>query len=476
MDRNSGLIQFEPATSLEDVYKTMSTGPLLTPREIQAFYRGGINKVRGGDKVGNLARGLERSWHASFFKAFLAGHPGVGKSTEMTRLVEMVNHRFRAIRFQVTEDLDPGSFKPFDVLLLMMTRIVEETAKPVSEGGAGQNPAESLLQEIYDWFAQEEKTHTTSEKAGVEVSAGMGPPASSLWQKVSGLFANIKGEIKYASDRSTKVVEYRLQRVSSLLALVNKLVSQCNDLLRGATGHEWMFIGEDFDKPGIPIRLVEDFFLNYANIFKGLQGHAIFTIPIGLVYSERGTQLPCSPERIHVVPDTPVFDRDHTECRQGRSALLQILVARVSPKLFGSNQMKRLIIASGGNLRDLFGMVRQAADWALDRGANGKIGKADADRAIAFLRTDYTRKLGVGPYDAAELTYAQKAERLVAVYGQDRDYDVPDPILYSLLNARAVLEFDGERWFGVHPLVVDILKRQGRLVSAEGGKVRGGTE
>src|SRR5262245_24975265 len=87
MTRHSGLIQLEPATSLEDVYKTLAPEPLMTPSEIDAFYRSGINKVRGGDKIGNLARGLERSWRAGFFKAFLAGHPGVGKSTEMTRLV-----------------------------------------------------------------------------------------------------------------------------------------------------------------------------------------------------------------------------------------------------------------------------------------------------------------------------------------------------------------------------------------------------
>src|SRR5207244_1346093 len=155
MNCKSGLTQLEPATSLEDVYKTLSPEPLLTPPELQAFYRGGINEVRGGDKVGNLALGLERSWRAGFFKALLGGHPGVGKSTEMTRLVERVSARYRSIRFQVTRDLDPGSFKPFDVLLLMMTRIVEETAKPVSEGGADKTPSEGLLQEIDDWFAKE---------------------------------------------------------------------------------------------------------------------------------------------------------------------------------------------------------------------------------------------------------------------------------------------------------------------------------
>ncbi len=470
------LTLLEPAQRLDDVYKTLSTEPLMTPPEIQAFYRPEINDVRGGDKVSRIEMHLKRSWGAAFYKALLAGHPGVGKSTEMTRLSEKVNDRFRIIRFQVTTDLDPNSFKPFDVLLLMAIRIAEETAKPVSDGGAGKAPSDRLLEQVYNWYATKEEAVTTSVRTEVGASAGISPPAGPFWEWATGWFAKAKGEIKYTSDRSTKLVEYRLERVSSLLELANKLLNECNDLLREATSHEWLFIGEDFDK-GVPIPRVEDFFLSYGNIFKEIQAHAIFTVPIGLVYSEKGKNLPCGLDQIHVVPDTPVFDREHKECKGGRVALRQILEARVSPKLFGQGQMKRLSVASGGNLRDLFTMVNEAADSAvLHDPPKDKIGKTEVDRAISELRTDYTRKLGVGPYDPAELSYAQKAERLVAIYKQEPDHEIPDNVLYSLLNSRAVQEFNGERWFGAHPLVVDILKRQGKLVAEGNGEVPGGTE
>ena len=115
MTRKTGLMQLEPATTLDDVYKTVSPEPLMTPPEIEAFYRGRLNEVRGGDQVGNMALGLEVPGERASTKAFLMGHPGVGKSTELTRLVERMSSRFRAIRFQVTRELDPGSFKPFDV-------------------------------------------------------------------------------------------------------------------------------------------------------------------------------------------------------------------------------------------------------------------------------------------------------------------------------------------------------------------------
>ena len=264
-----------------------------------------------------MALGLERSWRKVFYKAFLAGHLGVGKLTEMTRLVAKVNGRFRIIRFRVTTDLDPGSFKPFDVLLLMMTLIVEETAKPVSEGGAGRVPSDSLLQEMDDWFAKEEATVTESRNP-----AWRHPPGSDRLPVVSGRKPLACSAISRARSSMLPTGAPRRSStgcsVSSLLDLVNKLLNECNDRLREATAHEWMFIGEEFDRPGIPISLVKDFFLNYGNIFKEIQVHAIFTVPIGMAYSEIATQLPCPSDRIHVVPDTPVFDRDHNDCKEGR--------------------------------------------------------------------------------------------------------------------------------------------------------------
>src|SRR4051795_13259039 len=84
-----------PANTLDDVYKTISPEPLLTQAELDAFYVPDLNRVRGGDKVESMALGLNRSSGGAFYKAFLMGHPGVGKSTEMTRLVRRVAETYR---------------------------------------------------------------------------------------------------------------------------------------------------------------------------------------------------------------------------------------------------------------------------------------------------------------------------------------------------------------------------------------------
>jgi hypothetical protein len=459
-----------PATSLDDVYRTLSPEPLLTPEQVRAFYSDRLNTVRGDDKGARLALALNRAFGGSYYKAFLMGHPGVGKSTELTRLIQRVSDKYRAIRFSATSALDPASFKPFDVLLLMMAEIAEKTAEPKRQGGAGQKPSEARLKEIWEWFATEKKTLTETTHLGTEATAGAGISGDSWWAKTLGLFASLKGEIKYAADRKKEIVEYRLSRLSTLIELANRLLDECNQLLRKAVSKEWLFIGEDFDKPGIPIAQVEGLFLTYANIFKELRTHLIFTIPIAFGYSQQAVQLPFAGDRLFSIPDTPVFRSDHTAHAEGREALRSVLEARVAPELFADGQMMRLIVASGGNLRDLFSLVTQAADNALLRQPPGKkIDRSDADSAIDNLRTEYTRRLGDSPYDKDQIPYESKAERLVAIYNSDPNAAIPDTVLYSLLRSRAVQEFNGKGWFGVHPLVADILKSQDRIPRTAAG-------
>jgi hypothetical protein len=85
------------------------------------------------------------------------------------------------------------------------------------------------------------------------------------------------------------------------------------------------------------------------------------------------------------------------------------------------------------------------------------------------MRWEYLRRLGQSPYDLNPITYPQKLERLLAVYNGASANDVPDPVLYSLLRSRAVEEFNGNGWYGVHPLVVDILKDQQHLKPQDPG-------
>lgn len=455
--------QLQRATELSEVYRALRPEPLLTSEQLAAFYASEINDVRGGDKMQRLKLGLQRAHNDRIpFKACVMGHRGVGKSTEISRLLTQVAARFEPIRFSAVDVLDPGSFKPLDVLLIMMMEVAKQTAKPISEGGANHPPSDRRLQEIWDWFASEKETRELATQATAKLEAGAGVKKDSLWAQVLGLFATLKGEIKFASTRKKEVVAYRITRLDTLIEVANRLLDECNLLLREATGKQWLFIGEDFDRAGIPSAQIEELFITYANIFQELRSHLIFTLPISLYYSAKAARLPFPGHQSFVIPDTPMFDAAHQHNERGQGAVERALAARMELGLFEAGCLPRLIVASGGNLRNLFSLVNYAADGAAIRGVE-KISEAEADAAIVNLRSDYERRLGQSPYDPQEVEYKDKAELLKRIYAGEKDAQMTNPALYSLLNARAVQEFNGQRWFGVHPLVVDILVAQKHL-------------
>ena len=115
-------------------------------------------------------------------------------------------------------------------------------------------------------------------------------------------------------------------------------------------------------------------------------------------------------------------------------------------------------MASGGNLRDLFGLILEAGTNAeLRKSEPHQITTPDTDRAINQLRREYKDHLGETAFDLQQIKLDDKLKKLSAIYRREPKADVRDPVLYSLLHARAVQEFNGQGWFGVHPLIVDFL-------------------
>lgn len=457
------------AEKLYDVYKTVSPEPLRTKDDLDALYVKEVNDLRGEDTIFRLARLLDRP-SANFHKYFLSGHPGVGKTTELSRLIENIRHEFQVIRFNALSDINPIVFQPFDIILLMMIEVVEQTAKPIADGGAGAKPPDDILEALERWFATETVKWKTESGWSISGEAGVGPSADSLWAKALGLFGKVKGEAKYAAGRTTEITEYRLIRLGELVQLANRVLLECERLLNTNAGRQWLFIWDNFEKAGVSLGQLERLFLSHGNVLKELKANLIFTLPTSFFYAKSNQlQFPG-----YILTDTPVYDANHQPHDKGRAVLEKILDLRVAPNLFEPSIKQRLIVASGGNPRNLFYLVFEASETALDRSLE-TIDDACAQKAIIKLRTEYSRALGDDPTLPVRIPYEDKAKRLVSVYNGEKQSEHPDPILNTLLYARAVQEFNGERWFGVHPLVVDILKAEGHILPQANGEVLGGS-
>ena len=455
----------EAAHNLREVEYALDPSPLTGDEEFEAYYRGAdqIKAVRGQDAVRHLALGLDRSPAAPPYKAFLMGRAGVGKSTEITRLALEIRDRYETLRFNVRTQLDPREFTPFDVVLLMAVLVSEETHRLT-----GKAPEPSLMRALLQWYADDEEKTSEDVSTAIEAAGGI-DTKNSWWDKVVGAFVTLKGSLKYSAVRKRESVAYKLTRIDALVDVANAVLRNCAHLLRQHNGKQWLFVGEEFDKTGIPSDKQIDLFLVHGGtIFVGLEANLVFNLPLALAFGSRASELPALPRL--VVYDTAVYTPEKKPAAPGRAFARTVLEARVDPALFEEGQMDRLIVASGANLRDLFNMVREAAINArVDE--RTVIAAEDVQAVLLNWRFQFQSRLGTTQYDARPIENAKKVERLVELYNsKDAGQELNDDVLGILLAANAVQEFNGNHWFGVHPLIVDYLKRAGKvLADAPGG-------
>jgi len=444
-------LRTEPATTLAEIAQTLQPEALETAAELDAFYRPEIQAVRGINRTGQLKICLQDAYAADLpFKAFLLGHPGVGKTTELSKLLLSVEDRFRPLRLSVTSELNPGTLRFYDVLLLILIRLVYDVSQP-SVIGFEDTDLQKLLASVRDHLATKWTKHLRVGTA--EFGAGVNLP-----------FLKLFGNIKQGSTRERGVEEYELSFVSELVDLMNRVLQDCNRLLKKhQNGRQYVIVLEDLEKIGLAASALKDLFTGLRPSLQGLDGNFIVVIPIWLQYSEDATIILPPNFLSFVIPDIAVCHKNHLVDKDAIAALRAVVTARVNPSVFKDETLDRFCLASGGNLRDLFALIRNAMLSARLRNA-ATISADDASNAIASLRNDYKQLLGSTGQDSDDTPLGVKLDRLVGIYRrEDPTVEVPDRVLYLLLRQRCALQYNGTGWIGVHPLIVDLLVEFNKL-------------
>lgn len=440
-----------PARTLAEMGDTLLKQPLQSKDEFDAFYSDKYLAARGIDRTSHLQTAIGRCFHQAPFHSFVMGHPGVGKSTEISRLLLTIGDRFRLIRISAAKELNPSSFGVHDLLWLMIIRVLSETQSPTIMGFSDRLPS-GLLEDVRQELSQH-WVEILGVKRG-EVEGGL---------DLKLLFAKITASLKLSRQRTEKTVEYIFAGLSDLLEVVNRVFDECNNVLRDEKGQEWILAVEDFEKFGVDADSLRQLFIDNALLFDQLECHLLFVIPVALAHTEDAERMPFGRTNQYMIPDIPVYtQRDHEPDEKGISSLLDVINRRLEPALLDESLARSLSIASGGNIRDLFDLLRYAGTAAEARGTT-RIEREDAVSACQSLRSSYRSRLGESAYGGpTPILIEDKLKKLEAIYRGDPIAQIPDKTLYILLRQRMVLQFNGKVWYGVHPLVVDILKEQGR--------------
>ncbi|MFQ5647060.1 MAG: hypothetical protein ACE5GM_09030 [bacterium] len=428
------------ATKLTEVLQTLVEEP-LTADQMEEFYVD-CTKGRGDNQLAKIKRQLLRVPEQ---KMLFCSHRGSGKSTELNRLAadEEIRERFIPIPFSIYKELDPINLSYLDVLTVMVEQMLQ-TAKS-EEIKVDQ----FLIERIYEWAEVSEVEAIKKESSNIKADGGAEAKTNILG--IIKLFARIKASLKSEEENRKTIRKVYKANLGVLFEPINLLIKE----LELGSGKKLLLIIDDLEKLD-PATARGLFFEQAAQLIR-FTCHCLYTFPISLRYSPEFTDIKGYFSYVALLPMIKINEKGGKNPHsQGIAALENVIKKRMDRRLFNDNAFNRLIELSGGSIRDLFHILNEAALEAEERG-DELITLAAVERGAGFVRNELADTLAERKYKDSKgnewhLT-PQGYWRVLQEIFQGNAHPPVTRELQELLHSRCVLQYNGEQWYDVHPLL-----------------------
>lgn len=433
----------QPATTLDQVRKNCTLQP-LEGAMLRDFW---VETNDARDHLKHFREDLRDLLDGDELQRVLVhGHQGCGKSTEINKVISELGPHWLVVSLNVVDALPVSGNQAADVLLAACMRIVE-VAKD-----KGLRLNEDTLKPIVAFFDKTTKTSTESHAAGLDMEAGA-DASQTYFGKLFGFRGKLVSDLKFGSRSEESSIHQVRQNKGQLRDYVNALGLAAEFAWRELATDRGriLLVIENLDKLGLDD--AHSIFVKDGPLLSSVKLRAIYTIPVFTYYSAEATVVEASfPQRLSV-PMIKVNERHGGPCEDGRAVLRQIVRARVAPVLLPDDALETLIEGTGGVLRDIFTALTLASTFTTVR-ASKVIDRSAIDSALGRMVSDiglricYPHEQEKDPQpllaQLARIAAEQKANRHVPVRA--------NPDIQILLKSGALLEYNSERWLGVHPL------------------------
>lgn len=373
-----------------------------------------------------------------YMKILFMGHKGCGKSTEIRNISEQLKDRYCIVNFSIANEIELQGIEYVDVIFVIMEQLLEY----ISEN-SNLNMNHQLLDQMYDYWNQEkfkENIHFESAEADVDAGAKL-----SFLKAVS---LSCKGILKAGSESKVTIRKEIEPKLSILIGMMNDLVSDINKQLQEKYGKELLVIIEDMDK--LDIEEARHIFVLHRRPLTSLKMKMIISFPIHMVYTPDFSMIRDDFDKCILYSMIKVNNSDHTRYEAGIQIMKKIVEKRMTLDLIEPEALDYMVLKSGGAIRDLFYMLSEAALDELDMDEPQAKITLEIAKAVAIrLKSEYERNI----------TSEEQYNTLVHIYKDPHPTNTDDN-LSKLLQTLSIIEYNGERWCGVHPVLVDFLKEK----------------
>lgn len=429
----------------------------LLPLDATDNRRVDLNAVRGKDIRRRFAEIFEERdldgpavpGGNDFVYIAYAGHRGSGKTTELNLVRKDLEEQGHFVIYKDAFPEDKSSFVDLSFGNLQYSDILLYMAHSVAEGvGKDWSDQEAALRPVTDWFAK--VTKISKEEVLSEASLGFGGELSAGMPLVGRILAKALARIKGSRADAEEIRAETQRSPKELIDAVNELLNRASL----AVGKRVVLVLDSLDKH--PPKPITEAFAQNSRVFTELKLDLVVTVPLATIMKPEGESLRSCGYEVITLPTLSVrerTDRDWKSCREDVvGELVEIIAKRAEVgKLLSQEVARRMAQDSGGSLRDLLHLLLEAAR----AGARGgdSIDMAAYEEGRRSYTNDFTQHLFRNGLARLAKIHLEKD-----ILGEAEDFD--------LLFNRFVLEYNGTRWFDVHPLIwhrddfKELLKKQ----------------
>jgi energy-coupling factor transporter ATP-binding protein EcfA2 len=420
--------------SFQTAFQNLNVLPLRTPEELDRF------RVEYGTEIIQELKQLVTQCAAEDNKIIFTGHRGSGKSTLLGEFCRQVKDDYFVVFFSISDLIEMSDVNHVNILFAMAVKLMEDAKT------RGVKIAPKTEREFYLWFSKHTKTESSSRESTIELEAGIEGGASAWFAK---FFAKLKATLK----------------ANSVIREEIKLEFDIAAAIEAASGREVLVVIDDLDK--LDLEIVNHVYRNNINALFQPHFRIIYTIPMASVrdLSLRSIINNATTNRIQSMWATKFFARgadrqpDAVPVLESMELFEKILYKRIPADLVEPEVAKLMILKSGGALREFIRLARQCCQiCSMELMSNPenqdiRITNRVLDKTVADIRINMTEPLGQNAFDI-----------LAQVYNENTPKDGMDQTFLDLLHGLYILEYrNDDLWFGVNPIVKDLLKRRGLI-------------
>jgi energy-coupling factor transporter ATP-binding protein EcfA2 len=421
-------------SQFQTAYRNLDLFPLLEPDKIQRF------RVEYGREVLVRLKSEVKASEADG-KVIFAGHRGCGKSTLLKQFaVEMEADKFFVVFFSIADSIEMSDVSHVNILYSIGLQLLE--AATLAKISVDADIQETLL----GWT-----TTTRKETLGSEDKSEFAIDPGAIFKLFT---AKLQQERTFRQELERTFEK----RISELVRNLDRLAAT----IQIATTKSILIVIDDLDK--LDLSIVEPIYRNNLKSLFSPAFRIVFTIPISAIQEPQvmGALTSEGVVRPHLFPVTKFYPREDVRKidRQpivNNIALFEAVIKlRFPDALLDPQTARKMALMSGGVMRELVRIGRECCtecmvqiEIAPDL-TDVRIDDAILMRAIRNLRNDFARQIG-GKYEQLEKVY----ETLKSIESQE---------FIKLLHGLMVLEYENDAlWYDVHPIVLDLLKREGLI-------------